>query len=220
MPEDVSNWLVQEVIPGPESNIYLFAGYFDHTGEPVQTFTARKLRQYRPGFGSASLAISETDPKVLELSVKFLRSIRFKGICGMEFKIDPRDGRMKVIEINPRPCLWFNLTHSAGKRIVETAYLDFIGEKFPPEATQKDGILWRHTLKDIYSKLFYAYNKGGKFVLPSPKISEKISMSDFHKSWAIFDRNDPLPALTLPIRYMIKALTRLFHRLFQFHFRP
>ena len=51
IPEELDAWVIQEVIPGPESNILLFGGYFDRNSEPLETFTARKLRQYPPGFG-------------------------------------------------------------------------------------------------------------------------------------------------------------------------
>jgi predicted ATP-grasp superfamily ATP-dependent carboligase len=204
IPEKSGAWLMQEVIPGPESNIYLFGGYFDKKGAPIQTFTGRKLRQYPPGFGSASLAISEENTQIHDLSIQFLKAIRFKGICGTEFKLDPRDGKMKIMEINPRPTLWFNLARSAGKRIVETAYFDLTGQNIPEDVPQTDGVIWRYVLKDMYSKSFYK-RKGSEFILPSPVIDKNYSM----RSWAVFDRKDPIPFFMEPMQYLKKALKRI-----------
>ncbi|MCI5144830.1 MAG: hypothetical protein D3923_04715 [Candidatus Electrothrix sp. AR3] len=203
----IGGWLVQEVIPGPESNIFLFAGYFDTSGEPVQTFTARKLRQYPPGFGSASLVQSEIQQDVHELSISFLQALNFKGICGTEFKFDPRDNCFKMIEINPRATLWFNISNQAGKRFAQTAYLDMIGNKINDEVKQSDGVVWRYVLKDIYSTFFYLY-KGGRFIFPPPEMKKKYRVPQSSRSWAVFNRRDPLPAFIEPLQFLNKLIQR------------
>ena len=71
-------WLVQEIIPGPESNITLFGGYFSKNNKLQQAFTARKLRQFPPGFGSASWVKSEILEETLYLSKLFLKNIFFQ----------------------------------------------------------------------------------------------------------------------------------------------
>jgi len=206
IPDGLGGWVIQEIIPGPESNIILLAGYFDSNSDPVEIFTARKLRQYPPGFGSASLVESETDSEIIDASVKFLKGIGFKGICGTEFKRDPRDGCLKVIEINPRPTLWFHLSHASGKRIVETACRDLTG--FPVESTvlQRDGVVWRYALKDLYSELFYIF-KGKKFVFPPPELPSNTGRNG--RTWAVYDPDDPRPAWAEPLHYLKKFFTRI-----------
>jgi predicted ATP-grasp superfamily ATP-dependent carboligase len=206
LPEGLGGWVVQEVIPGPESNILLLAGYFNHDSEPVETFTARKLRQYPPGFGSASLVQSETNATILEMSCRFLKQIGYRGICGTEFKLDSRDGKLKVIEINPRPTLWFHLSHAAGKRVAETACRDLVGLPITPSSHQVDGIAWRYAFKDLYSQLFYII-KGSRFVFPAPVIPEDIGWSG--QTWAVYDPDDQRPALMEPINYMRKFFLRI-----------
>ena len=115
-------WLVQEIIPGPESAITVFGGYIAKDGGVRQAFTGRKLRQYPPGFGSASLARSEKLEETRRLSEGFLSAAGFRGIASAEFKYDERDGKLKIIEVNPRPALWFALSHHAGKRIALAAF--------------------------------------------------------------------------------------------------
>ena len=205
IPVDSGEWLIQEVVPGPESNIYLVACYMNRAGEPVQTFTARKLRQHPPGFGSASLASSELYEPVREASVRFLKSIGYRGICGTEFKLDPRDGRLKMIEMNPRPTLWFHLSHSAGKRVSETAYLDLTGREYSPQRAQDENVVWKYALKDLYSALFY-WKNGRNFIFPPPETVADHAGSR-KRCWAVYSTDDPLPALVEPLQYL-KKLSR------------
>lgn len=209
IPEETGGWLVQEVIPGPESNITLFGGYFGRDGQALQTFTARKLRQYPAGFGSASLVRSELCHETLEKSVDFLGKIGFRGICGTEFKRDSRDGKLKIIEINPRPTLWFQITHAAGKRIVETACRDLAGLPVSKENNQIDGVVWRYIFKDIYSSLYYRL-KGKTFIFPKPDVSSGFATPN-QRIWPVYDSADPLPALAEPCQFLNK-LVRRFHR--------
>jgi D-aspartate ligase len=161
-------WLVQEIVPGPESNITLYCAYFDGESAPHQAFTARKLRQFPPGFGSASLVRSEVLDETRELSERLLRGIGFKGIAAAEFKRDPRDGRLKAIEVNVRPSLWFGVATAAGKPLTLAAYLDLSGQPMPPERPQANGVEWRYLLKDLYARAFYWRSRG--FILPPPEL--------------------------------------------------
>ncbi len=206
LPDNVGGWVVQEIIPGPESNILLLAGYFDNDSEPVEIFTARKLRQYPPGFGSASLVESEMNTEIIDASVSFLKKIGFKGVCGTEFKYDPRDGRLKIIEINPRPTLWFHLSHASGKRVVETACRDMMGLPVTSTTPQIDGVLWRYALKDFYSEIFYIL-KGKSFVFPPPEIPPNPGRNG--KTWAVYDSGDPWPAWSEPLNYLRKLSSRI-----------
>lgn len=207
IPEETGEWLVQEVIPGPESNITLFGGYFDRDSQPRQTFTARKLRQYPVGFGSASLVRSENCHETLDISLSFLTKLGFNGICGTEFKRDLRDGQLKIIEINPRPTLWFSLTNACGKRIVETACRDLADLPFAEQVPQVNGILWKYALKDAFSAMFYRF-RGKGFIFPSP---DTHSGPDpiCGKAWPVFDPDDLLPTLAEPMQFVKKITSRL-----------
>lgn len=205
MPEGLGGWLVQEIVPGPESEITLFAGYVDHGGTPRQAFTARKLRQYPPGFGSASLVDSAACRETLESSLDFLRRIGFRGICGAEFKRDPRDGRLKFIEINPRPTLWFQIAHDAGMRVAAAAACDMLDRPVPAETPQREDVAWRYALKDAASARFYRRHGKG-FVFPAPATATKSQVAV--RSWPVFARDDARPAFVEPLGYLRKAWKR------------
>jgi len=206
-------WMVQEIIPGPESNITLFGGYFDLQGRLRQAFTCRKLRQYPAGFGSASLVQSEALEETTELSEKFLKSLGFKGIAGTEFKYDERDQELKIIEINPRPTLWFGCSTASGKTIVLDAVHDLLGQPALPDKPQNQGIAWCYSGKDIATRLFY-FSKGDSFVLPH--VTQSTLCKQFGKTekkvWAVFSMQDPLPVVGELLNYVKKIYHRFFKR--------
>lgn len=206
IPAESGRWLVQEIIPGPESDITLFGGYADAEGRLQAVFTGRKLRQYPPGFGSASLVRSEPCPETQAMTADFIRRIGLRGVFGAEYKRDPRDGRLKIIEINPRPTLWFQIAHDAGLRPVAAMAADLRGLPPPPVTAQDDSVVWRYALKDAASALFYARH-GRDFVFPAPDVSGARRMA--RRSWPVFAWRDPLPALMEPFGFLRKAWRRL-----------
>jgi D-aspartate ligase len=206
LPEDVGGWIVQEIIPGPESGITLFGGYLDKSGQLRQGFTGRKLRQYPPGFGSASLVVSQPCPETHIIALEFLQRIGFRGVCGAEFKRDPRDGVLKIIEINPRPTLWFQLTHDAGCRVVEALVRDLAGQAPLDEHSQSKEHLWRYLFKDITSSFIYRFLKADH-VLPVPDSSGRLGATGY--SWPVFSTADPVPVLFELMGYLRKFLRRL-----------
>lgn len=205
LPPGLGGWLVQEIIPGEESRITLLAGNMDRQGDLQQAFTARKLRQYPPGFGSASLVSSEACPETLELSARFLAKIGFHGVCGAEFKRDPRDEQLKIIEINPRPTLWFQAAHDAGKRPVLAAVADIMDAVAPVDRPQNGNVVWRYALKDAASALYYRRH-GRSFVFPPPAVGRV--QPGTRRSWPVFSAEDPMPALVEPLGFLRKAWSR------------
>jgi D-aspartate ligase len=207
IPKASGHWLLQELIPGEESGITLVAAYASENAAAGDAFTARKLRQYPPGFGSASRVISETLAETRTIAETLIAAIGFSGVYGAEFKRDPRDGALKIIEINPRPTLWFYASHAAGKRLVETAYCDLTGLPLAGKAQQRDGVLWHYALKDAASAFFYRF-RGKGFVLQAPDLSAGGPASV--RCWPVFSLTDPLPFFAELVVYGMKFFRRVF----------
>ena len=192
IPEQAGLLLLQEIVPGPESAITLYAAYIDQQGTPRQAFTGRKLRQYPPGFGSASLVCSHDEPETRAIAERLLKAAGYRGIAAAEFKRDPRDGRLMVIEVNARPSLWFALTSAAGKTLTLAAYQDLSASPVTlPDPAQANGVRWRFALKDLYSALFYKTHPG--FVLPPPALNAVPATGA--KVWAVYAPDDRAPVM-------------------------
>ena len=137
-----------------------------------------------------------------------MRGLGYHGIAAAEFKRHPDTGELKIIEINPRPSLWFSVSTKSGIRLVETALAESIGASLPPRNYQKDGVLWRYTSKDLASSLFYLLNK--HFVLPAPDVQRK-AQTKFHAD-VTFVWDDPAPGVAEAIGFIYKALMRFIPR--------
>jgi len=205
IPRHAGSLLVQEIVPGPECEITLFTGYFDGNGAVHQPFTCRKLRQFPPGFGSASLVISEEEPETRQIAERFLRDIGFRGIAAAELKKDSVTGLRKIIEINPRPSLWFSVSTAAGKSVALAAYCDLTeAMPMPSEQNQQNGVLWRYPLKDSYSAWFYKLTPG--FVLPPPNVASASTAKK--RVSAVSEPGDRAPAQAEYLTYLRKGLER------------
>jgi len=90
--------LVQEYIPGEG---YGFFALFCR-GSPRAIFMHRRLREYPVTGGAATAAISVYDSRLRELGLQLLTALRWHGVAMVEFKKDARDGRFKLMEINPK----------------------------------------------------------------------------------------------------------------------
>lgn len=122
--------VVQEVIPGTDSNIYKMQAYINSKGKMVGKFFYRKLRQNPPQFGVTRVAIStEKNLEVEELSARMLAHSKFRGMCNFEFKKDERDGKLKLIEVNVRMSRINWLPTFCGMNFPWIIYLDLIKDE-------------------------------------------------------------------------------------------
>jgi predicted ATP-grasp superfamily ATP-dependent carboligase len=95
---DVSASVIQEYIPG--EGYGFFALY--NKGQLRASFMHRRLREY-PITGGPSIAAESVRDKELEASgLKLLNALRWHGVVMAEFKKDSRDGRFKLMEVNPK----------------------------------------------------------------------------------------------------------------------
>lgn len=92
------SWLLQEYVPGEGRG---FFALLDH-GEEKATFMHRRLREFPVTGGASTAAESIDDPTLRELGLRLLKALRWHGVAMVEFKLDRRDERYKLMEINPK----------------------------------------------------------------------------------------------------------------------
>lgn len=141
--------VLQELVPGDESQLVVGAVLTDERGDTRHVLTARKVRQFPRDFGSGSLVRTEHLPDVRALSEAVVGQLGYRGICGTEFKLDPRNGRLRLIEINPRPTLWFDLCRAAGTHLIRAHWHELATGRMLPIRPQRDGVTWRYWARDL-----------------------------------------------------------------------
>jgi len=134
--------LAQEVILAPGNAQCSYGGLWAD-GRPLASMTARCLRQFPVDFGCATYVRTVEEPEVEEISERFLRGIGYTGLVEIEFKRDPRDGRYKMLDVNPRTWAWHSLSRRAGIDFPYLAWLQVSDAPVPP-ARARPGCLDPH----------------------------------------------------------------------------
>ena len=190
--------IVQEFIPGDDRNLVYACFYISRSGEPLGLFQGRKCRVLPPGSGSASYVESMQDPKLTEVVLELLRGVGYRGLGGLEFKLDPRDGLYKLIEFNVRFGLWDALGATCGVNLAHMAYRDALGLPVEPRLTHRTGMKWVSFQRDLSA--FKLYRRHGMSTLAWLRslVGEKM--------WAVFAWDDLAPFLKAAPRYVWERL--------------
>jgi len=145
---DAAAIMIQEVISGDGESQLSFAALC-RSGEAIASIVARRARQWPMDFGRASTFVETIEaPEVEELAARVLRALRFDGIVELEFKRDPRDGRLLLLDINPRVWGWHTLARGAGVDVPYLLWRMVHGE--PVEAVRaRPGVRWVRGLTDV-----------------------------------------------------------------------
>ncbi|MGA2316644.1 MAG: ATP-grasp domain-containing protein [Thermodesulfobacteriota bacterium] len=93
--------LIQEWIPDGGGTFGLSA-LFDEASNIKAAFVHKKLRMYPVQGGPSTLREGVEHPQIMELGLSLFKSLNWAGVGMVEFKVDPRDGIPKLMEINPR----------------------------------------------------------------------------------------------------------------------
>jgi len=104
---------VQEIIPSHNNRTISFTA-FCIDGIIKSHWTGIKILEHPHEYGTATLAQSIKNEIVFEQSQILLKELNFTGVCEVEYLLDPRDNKYKLIEINPRTWLWVGLAIECG----------------------------------------------------------------------------------------------------------
>ncbi len=143
--------VVQEIIQGPDTAKFCYMVCFSRTGKklggvrrpPIEN-RAGPLRishgcrtRHRPG---SSIPFDH-----------FLAEVGYQGLCELELKRDSRDGKIRLIEINPRYSITTDSAPHAGVDTGWLHYLDLIGVDVQP--VEQNSHNFRHVVlrRDVSS---------------------------------------------------------------------
>jgi D-aspartate ligase len=195
---DPATLMVQELIPGGGSEQLSYAALCDG-GRPLAALTARRTRQYPMDFGRASTYVETVDlPEAAEPARALLERIGYTGLVEVEFKRDARDGRCKLLDVNPRVWGWHTLCARAGIDFTYLAWQLAHGEAVPA-STARSGVRWSRLSTDLPTAV-KEIRRG--------RLSVRAYLRSLRgpREHAIFARDDPLPGLLeLPLLASVLA---------------
>lgn len=182
---------VMDCIPGGDDHSYNYFVYMDRRGEPVGGMGGHKLRKSPPHFGVARLAEVGPDlnpPTLREATIALLREAGYSGIASADFKLDPRDGVFRLIEINTRPFLCHRLPWRAGYNMIELAYREAAGLPLEePQIHHWPGV-WVHLHEELRNVLFHRRDE-------QLRLRNYLAPYTRPKTFAVYSTTDPQPFL-------------------------
>jgi predicted ATP-grasp superfamily ATP-dependent carboligase len=130
---DFGGAVLQEWIPGSSTAMRTAQLLFDRSGRLAAWFTLRKIRQWPMTGGSTALGVSTADRELVESMLPFFEELGWIGPAEIELKVDPRDGKPKLIEVNPRFGGYFAFAAACGLDLTSWTVRLALGEDAPPE---------------------------------------------------------------------------------------
>jgi len=134
---------IVELIPGPDTLLSSYNSFINEEGESLLDFTKRMIRRYPVNSGNGCYHIAEWEPETARLGKKLFDYLGVRGFANVEFKRDPRDGQLKIIEINGRFTAAHELFVRSGAPADLIAYCSLTGQPGPKVTDFRQGLrLW------------------------------------------------------------------------------
>ncbi len=195
-----SDLIVTEVIPGEGEDLFQsYYSYLDEEGTPLFHFTKRKLRQYPNDSGNGTYHMTDWNPEVAEVGLKFLKGIGYFGLGAVEFKRDPRDGVLKLMECNPRLTNATELIRQCGFDIALFVYNRLAGQPLPPPGEYRRGVRLIRPLRDFLS--FRDAHRRGLLTW-----KQWLGSVLHRQHFEAFAWSDPLPWVMMTYYYMKRIM--------------
>ena len=195
--------MVQEYIPGPASAHVFLDGFRDRHGRITGLLVRRRLRMYPEDFGNSTLTVTvpahEAQGAVTALRT-LLDALDYRGIFSAEFKEDPRDGRFKLLEVNPRAWWYVDFTARCGVDVCQMAYRDALELPVPEVRAYRLGVRCIHPDHDVAAFRMARENNGAR------PLSWFRPWVGAHQT--VFALSDPGPALHMTTAALRRRLTR------------
>ena len=197
--------IIQEIIPGDAKQMYGFNTYYDQNYNPHGIFMYNRIREWPIFAGNGCYLQSVDVPELERITTQLIKKINYYGIVDAEFKKDPRDELFKLIEINPRIWLQNSFPTRCGINIPYIAYMIALDQKMVDIKVSKIGVKWLNLREDIFSAIQSLKNR-------TLSCRDWLGSYKGENDYAIFKRNDPLPAVIKFIDFSIIEFPRVLIR--------
>lgn len=146
-------FVIVELIPGGDDLLCSYYTYLDEDGDPQFHFTKRVIRRFPSREGPAVHHAVDWIPDAAREGLQFLQAAGVRGIGHVEFKRDPRDGRLKFIESNVRFTAGNGLLAASGIDLAVYVYDRATGGPHHVLEQTRDGLHLLHPALDVRAML-------------------------------------------------------------------
>ncbi|HEX3646794.1 MAG TPA: carboxylate--amine ligase [Pseudonocardiaceae bacterium] len=195
--------LLQEFIPDGNDSDWFCHAYVGRDGECRPVFTGVKERSYPAHAGLTSMGRSMPNARLRAQLTDLLTAIDYRGIVDIDVRLDHRDGRYHVLDLNPRLGAQFRLFRdSVGMDVVLAQYLDLTGQ----QVTTGDQVAGRGFVVENYDPVAaFRYWRGGQL-----GIAAWLDSLRGRPETAWFAGDDPLPFALMCLRTAWRVASRPF----------
>ena len=198
---DIRTFLV-EMVPGPDDRLCSYYTYLDENGNNLIDFTKRVIRRYPMNMGGSTYHITDYVPGIREPALTLFRQVGLRGVANVEFKLDERDGELKLIECNARFTAADCLLVASGLNLPLLVYKRLTGRAQATSSSYRMGVrLWK-PVGD-----FAAYRQLHECGLLTFRAWIRSIMH--WQIFPVFRWSDPLPAIIGGARLIRYAWSRL-----------
>ncbi|MFC1875670.1 ATP-grasp domain-containing protein [Thermodesulfobacteriota bacterium] len=192
--------MIQEFIPR-EGSGYGASFLFDEQSCLKAGFVHKRLREYPVTGGASTLRVSIRHDDIYDMARTLLEKIGWFGVAMVEFKVDPRDGLPKLMEINPRFWGSLSLAIHAGVNFPLLLHKMAMGEHFDPVEKYRPGIACRWLIPG--DMLHFIFNPDrGRITTDFFRFNARDTFYD------ILSAQDPVPAfikILSPLTFLYDA---------------
>lgn len=200
--------ILQAAVEGGEEQIVSYHCYVRADGSMAAEFTGRKIRTTPRLYGLSTHLEITADEDVMRAGQSIVEKIGFTGVLKADFKIDVRDNRLFLLELNPRFNLWHHPATVAGAPIPEMVYRDCIDglpARGAPPVRAKAGVRWVNPVLDLVA--YREYHAAGEVTRGQWVRQVLTAQANEGLNW-----RDPMPGVTALSRRVRSRLQRLIRR--------
>jgi len=177
-----------ETIPGGDDQLCSYYTYLDENGNDLFDYTKRMIRRFPVKMGLGVYHVTDHVPEVKELSLRLFREAGLRGIANAEFKLDERDGQLKLMECNARFTAADCLLKASGLDLALLVYDRLTGHSHPAPTNFRSGMRLWYPVRD-----FRAYRQLSKLGLLS--FYQWLRSILKPQIFPFFRWDDPLPTI-------------------------
>jgi len=204
------NLIVQEYIPQDGGMQYQAEAFVDEQGKVKVCMVILKPRFFPVKGGTSTANVTIRHPEIEKTTRELLEGLRWKGAADVDFILDPRDQKAKILEINPRVTAGIKIGFTAGIDYADLHVRLALGKDVPEKNNYKLGIYCRNFFLE---SLWYIF---------SDRKMRRTTTPSFFKPYGkkvvdqIFSWHDPLAGVGF-FMHMVKKYLNISNFKSKFH---